>query len=696
MLGFINTLVLSALALALIPVIIQLLNRKKSKIVPFSSLTFLKALQKKQIKRLKIHQWLLLVLRTLIIIFAVLAFARPSTLYIPTDSVRAHAKTSAVLIVDNSLSTAYRSEKGIVFDRIRNRALDLVDFLKEGDEAALLLATSPDGNGGFSQNFTEISTRLKQLKPAYRPADLSLSLIRAIEMMQNARNVNREIYILTDMQQSGFNDPIPVPPDISVIVISVPVTRFSNWSVDTAAVLTQILEKNRPIEIMVRLRNHSDAPVEDLLINHYLNGRRVGQSVSAIPPRDAITIRQKIMPPSAGILTGMIEIDDDLLIEDNRYYFNIIIPDTIRALLVRSLSGDHEFIRLALKPATDFQTPVQITLSDYSKLTSTVLSEYDVLILPDLPALPDETLRKIDRFVNEGGVILMMPGPGSEAPSLMNTLTYFGFGQLKGIAGSVPGETNSYAELQELSNPHPLISGIFEDSRHANKTFFLSPRFYKYLIIDQSGKSRTFLAFNNRRPFLEVIPRGRGHAALFTSSVHPGWSDMEWNAFFPPLIHRTVLYLHQSEPQDGNVYTKQRPVEAIIRYTQSDRIRIVDGEGHEFLPKTRVAGEQVIVSLVDIEKPGNYLIQDDNQTVKAISININRNESTEKKLSEGDLENYIRAESLVSITDEDNLEEYILKSRYGYELWKYFLLLTGFLMVTELYIAQLMYGKNNL
>jgi len=75
---FLNPAVLLGLIAAVIPILIHLFNLRKLKKVEFSTLLFLKELQKSKIRKIKIKQWLLLALRVLIIVFLVAAFARPT------------------------------------------------------------------------------------------------------------------------------------------------------------------------------------------------------------------------------------------------------------------------------------------------------------------------------------------------------------------------------------------------------------------------------------------------------------------------------------------------------------------------------------------------------------------------------------------------------------------------------------------
>src|SRR5260221_13429517 len=64
---------LTAVGAASIPIIIHLLNRKRFRIVPWAAMRFLLAAQKRTVRKLRIEQWLLLAIRTLLILLLILA-----------------------------------------------------------------------------------------------------------------------------------------------------------------------------------------------------------------------------------------------------------------------------------------------------------------------------------------------------------------------------------------------------------------------------------------------------------------------------------------------------------------------------------------------------------------------------------------------------------------------------------------------
>ncbi|HLF20230.1 MAG TPA: BatA domain-containing protein, partial [Bacteroidota bacterium] len=75
---FLNPLVFFGLLAAAIPILLHIFSLRKLKTIEFSTLNFLKELQKTKIRRLKIRQILLLILRTLLVVLLVIAFSRPT------------------------------------------------------------------------------------------------------------------------------------------------------------------------------------------------------------------------------------------------------------------------------------------------------------------------------------------------------------------------------------------------------------------------------------------------------------------------------------------------------------------------------------------------------------------------------------------------------------------------------------------
>src|SRR3954447_17591939 len=76
-LGFGNPLMLWGLGAASLPIIIHLLNKRKFREEKWAAMRFLLAAMRKNQRKIRVEQWLLLAVRTLVVILVVLAMAKP-------------------------------------------------------------------------------------------------------------------------------------------------------------------------------------------------------------------------------------------------------------------------------------------------------------------------------------------------------------------------------------------------------------------------------------------------------------------------------------------------------------------------------------------------------------------------------------------------------------------------------------------
>ncbi len=114
--GFSQLAMLGWLAAAALPLVIHLWNRRRHRETEWAAMAFLLAAIQKNARRLRIEQWLLLAVRTAIVVLVVLAVAGPhhETATAPFDSGR---PTHRVIVIDGSYSMAYRPTDISRFER---------------------------------------------------------------------------------------------------------------------------------------------------------------------------------------------------------------------------------------------------------------------------------------------------------------------------------------------------------------------------------------------------------------------------------------------------------------------------------------------------------------------------------------------------------------------------------------------------
>ncbi len=162
-LGFANAPLLYGLAAAAVPIVIHLLNRRKFREVPWAAMRFLLAAIRKNRRRIRIEQWLLLAIRTLIVLLVVTAMAKP--FLEAFGAVIAGHRTHRVLVLDASLSMGYTSGDSSRFDQAKALAAQLVKDSRSGDAISVILMGDPPRVviGDPSPNLSEVEKEIDEL-----------------------------------------------------------------------------------------------------------------------------------------------------------------------------------------------------------------------------------------------------------------------------------------------------------------------------------------------------------------------------------------------------------------------------------------------------------------------------------------------------------------------------------------------------
>ena len=135
--GFGSPLMMWGLALGGVPILIHLLHRRRYIELPWAAMRFLIAATKKQSRRLRLEQILLLIVRTLILVLVALALARPSAETLG-EYFRAEGPRHRIIVVDATFSMGYAPAERSRFDRAKDLARHVVGSTKEGDAINLV------------------------------------------------------------------------------------------------------------------------------------------------------------------------------------------------------------------------------------------------------------------------------------------------------------------------------------------------------------------------------------------------------------------------------------------------------------------------------------------------------------------------------------------------------------------------------
>ena len=470
--AFLNpALAAAALACIAVPIIIHFLFRRRKRPVEFGAIRFLLAALRKQQRRLRLEQLLLLAARVALVALLALAVGRP--VWSSADAADRGPRT-LVLILDNSLTSQASPASTSDLALAKSRALELLSALdpSRGDRAALLTlaapAEAPIPTPAF--DLSAVRAAVAAVEPQASAADLPGAAALLKSLSTSEANAPLTLAALGAWRTGSLDvlpdtaTPVTSPsPSGSIRVLASPPTEAPADNVAITAVepLRRVLvqpESAGPLSsartesIRVSLRRSGPGVASSALTT--LRVRPLDQStpdvaafttvpISWQPGQDSLTVAAAVRIPADAIAPGargvllQAEIDRDAIPGDNTFYrpvparraLRVVIAAASRAPAARpSEFTAPEWFALALSPQTGVSagalalagsTEVRVTRVDAARLAAAELDGADALIItsPQLiaPPAPASGWSLVRRFADAGGLVIISP-PAAPQP----------------------------------------------------------------------------------------------------------------------------------------------------------------------------------------------------------------------------------------------------------------------------------------
>lgn len=225
MIGFLYPWVLLGLALAGVPLLLHLIQRRNPPTVEFPAVRYLVQVTEEHQRRLKLRHWLLLLVRTLIVVFLVLAAAGPSA---PLRQAANHAPSALVVVLDDSPSSGAVVSGTPRLAELRAAARRIFERASPSDALWLLTSEGSARRGGPA----DLAARVDSLRPGPRRLDLGEALTTAGEVLATDARPG-VIALISDLQMTALSParlsaPVIVahpdgspPPNLGVVRIDV-------------------------------------------------------------------------------------------------------------------------------------------------------------------------------------------------------------------------------------------------------------------------------------------------------------------------------------------------------------------------------------------------------------------------------------------------------------------------------------------
>ncbi len=657
---------LIALVSILIPLIIHLFYFQRYRTEYFSNVSFLKEVVEQKQTRSRLQNILVLLARIFFLVFLVLAFAQP---FLQDSSKSEQGRPDFVSIfIDNSFSMEGLSSETPVFQVAANRAKEIIRSYPEGTSFQILT---------------------NQLNPAAHRVvdrDLALGFIDEIELSSESTNFNQvyefmrktavrqksngHAYWLSDFQQNALTQPIEVDSSLTVFPVPIQPLEIRNISIDSCWFESPVPEANQENQMYIKLTNYGTAAAESRIVWRE-NEEVKPVSTVAIDAGQSIidTIGIQLSGTESRALT--LEVTDHPVTFDNRYYLQLNAKRKLRLLIINE-GIPNRYLQSAFQNQAmvekKFVTPDRIVYSEFD--------QQDLIILDDLETMNTGLSSNLLRYLDEGGNVLLFPGPGIASAGINDFL--------KNAAQiSLGAWMQAEQEALGLNYEDFVFSDVFE--KQESQVALPSVKAYYTLNAGSRTPQTNLIRLRNGDPFISKIHAENGLMYLSTAPLDAQWNTLGNHAdIFIPMLYRMALSRSQTNQLAYFIGDDQSIFINPDQELQAETIEIRN-ETQQFIPSYRRTGDQVEIFLHDqISKARFYEVVEANKTIARFAMNFSRYESDVNLWSPEELREKITGHTIFMNAEQmASLGQFIQEFDRGKVFWKYCLIFALVFLILE-------------
>lgn len=689
--NFLNPFALLGLMAAGIPVLLHLLNLRKLRTIEFSTVQFLIELQQTRVRKLKIQQILLLILRTLVVLFAVFALARP-TIPGSLPLLSSTSRSSVIVLIDNSGSMEASDAGGQRLAQAKKAARQIIEGLRDGDEVTVLPMTGLDASApiDFTRTFQVAHDQIERIRCTDGTANLPSTLRALRPLLDRALHPHREIYVVSDAQRSimdrmDASRDLALTHDASVFLVRVGQGQRGleqNISVDSVALRTVLFQPEKPVECDAVIRNGSDRDATGVIVSMSFDGVRVAQRVLDIPAGESRQISLSAPPQRTGMIGAAIEVENDAIDRDNIRFAGFTVPERSTVALIGS-QADVLFVRTVLSlPGMERSAP---RLQEYRTVREAApqLSRLDALVLAggDLSA---QEVAQVRQFVEGGGGLVVF---GSKASGLADLMASAGLA----LGDPVSSDEAPFA-ITSTDKVHPLFSGVFAINTGDNRAVE-SPRITQM----RPSKGGTEIVQTSAGALISESALGQGRVIYCAVPPTMEWSSFPTTGLFAAFVVRSILYTVTPRDQGVSVAIGQPirvPLPPRRAGEQSFVARdVTDLETTLFPIRLSTA---TVIEVPAQDRSGVVKIRtQDSSAVMTVTANARTVESRLDYLASNAWSDALKPmvehpDHIVEVSNQSSMRAVAQAARTGSELWSLFVALAILCAFAEMAVSRLM------
>jgi len=531
--GFVAPLVLLGLGALAVPVFVHLIQRERKRVVEFPSLMFLRRIPYQSVRRRRLRDVLLLMMRLAALAMIVLAFARP---FFRRDALSAAAQNGtreAVILVDTSYSMGY----GDRWSKAQSAARDAVNALNPGDRASLVFfAQGADVAVRSVGDKGRLISAIAGGKVGPGATRFAPALKLAGSLLGESALPRREIVLISDFQRRGWEqtpgrDDVKLPERTTLTPVNVAAGTTSNLSVTPVSMQRTRFENHDRVAVTAGLVNHSETAVTNASLTLEVDGQTVQTLPASAAPGGSGSVTFSPFTVASRNMRATVRLQPDALERDNVFHFVISPSEPVRVFVIDRPGAEREALYVDRALPIGESPRVELTARTPASFSDADARAAAVVVLNDI-AVTDDLADRLSGFVASGGGLFIAAGPHATWPS-----------RAAALVPALPGDivdrtTTTPSRLGALEYSHP----VFELFRAPRTGDFSAARFYGYRATVQPA-GPVLARFDDGTPALLERKTGAGRVLLWTSTLDLEWNDLPIKPVFLPFVHTVTKYL---------------------------------------------------------------------------------------------------------------------------------------------------------
>ena len=594
-----------------------------------------------QSKKIKLEDWLLMVLRCLTFLLVALAMMR--LVFVNSSDLFSGASRELILVIDSSYSMNHGQYESR-FDLAKKKAMKIVNSLPSGskislvtigDEPEVLIRHKDPSEISLERYFAAL-----EAKPEGFGLEVSLSVLD--ELLNESDSANREVIFLTDAQkrswcensESTIEKFAELGQKASISLLPLGDESYENLALSDFHMTSGACRSGGFINLSAKIINHGES-LATASIELFHNSNIVDvTSVSSLQPKEERLLRFGVQLESSGPNKFQLSLESDNLEEDNSAYLAIDVPDKFKVLIVEGSPGAGRYLELATQlERSGYAEGLICTVSLASLVSAEQIEKNDVVVLADVGDLDEENIKILDEKVRNGAGLLVYAGVNMDAFSAEQII-----GRLVTMDWEKRVSPEDGQNHQIRVSPQSDQLGLELRRLEAE---ILDCKVNGFHQVQTAADSKILLELDNGNPLLFIQEVERGKLAIFTTGADREWSSLPLNPAGPILFHLLLQELSTGDRQKSLRIGESARVEI-----RSNRLgaepKLIGPSGEVSVPvrqEARESNKYIELLLSETEIPGFHELQfGDNTDFEVLAANLDAGESDLKPATIDELE----------------------------------------------------------